>query len=327
MSGLRLIPVPCDFCGATAAETVLTGRDRLLSLPGEFPVVRCLSCGLSRTDPQPTPETLGAAYPEGYEIHDAGVVIPAAPAGFLRFALVNFRGYPPGDPSGWLSRLVHAPRAKRLLAHRRMVGYVPYRGQGRLLDLGCGSGRYVARMGAAGWLAEGLDAVPRAVAEGRAKGLSLSVGTLPGTEIEAGSFDVVTMWHVLEHVPSPLATLRAVRDVLKPGGVLHLVCPLFDSLAAKWTGAAWYGLDVPRHLTHFTRKTLTRHLTEAGFATTGVRPFRRPAFLSRSFRALAEDTARPLHHFLGRSHVSSRVLSHLSALLGRTDEALFTAVR
>jgi len=327
MSGLEVISVPCDYCGSSDAETMFVGRDRLLSLPGEFPVVRCLTCGLIRTDPQPTPETLGAAYPEGYEIHDVGIAIPDSPGGFLRYALTNFRGYPLGEPAVWFSRLWNALPAKRLLLHRRMVGYVPYRGEGRLLDLGCGSGRYVARMGAAGWRAEGLDAVPRAVAEGQAEGLQLSVGTLPGTELKAGQFDVVTMWHVLEHVPSPLATLRAVREVMKPGGALHLVCPLSDSLAARWTGAAWYGLDVPRHLTHFTRKTLTRHITEAGFTISGIRPFRRPAFLSRSFRALAEDTARPLHRFLGRSHASSRVLSHLSALRGRTDEALFTSIR
>jgi len=327
MPDLDLTPVPCDYCGSSDSETVFVGRDRLLSIPGEFPVVRCSSCGLLRTNPQPTPETIGWAYPEGYEIHDVGVDRPGTPEGLLRYALVNFKGYPIGEPASRLSRLLNAPRARRLLAHRRMVGYVPYRGAGRLLDLGCGSGRYVARMAAAGWRAEGLDLVERAVAEGREQGLALSVGTLPGADLEKEHYDVVTLWHVLEHVPSPMATLRSVREVLKPGGALHLVCPLSDSLAARWTGPAWYGLDVPRHLTHFTRETLGRSIVEAGFAVESIHPFRRPAFLSRSFRALAEDTGRPLHRFLGRSHLSSRILSHISRISGRTDEALFSAVR
>jgi SAM-dependent methyltransferase len=326
MSVLDLRPVPCDYCGAIDAKTRFVGRDRLLCIPGEFPVVRCTGCGLDRTNPQPTPETLGAAYPEGYEIHDVGVELPESPSGALRHALVNLRGYPLGEPAGGLSRLLQAIPDRRRLAHRRMVGYVPWRGEGRLLDFGCGSGRYVARMAAAGWRAEGIDAVERAVAEGRERGLALSVGTLPGTVLEPESFDVVTMWHVLEHVPSPLSTLRAVRELLKPGGALHLVCPLSDSLTARWTGPAWYGLDVPRHLTHFTRGTLRRHLVKAGFDLETVRSFRRPAFLSRSFRALAEDTRRPLHRWLGRSHALSRGLSHLAGLLRRTDEALFTAV-
>ena len=327
MSDLVLAPVPCDYCHASESETVFVGRDRLLGIPGEFPVVRCSSCGLLRTDPQPTLETLPEAYPAGYEIHDVGLDNPGAPEGSLRYALVNYRGYPLGPRASLLSRLLYAPRSHRRLSHRRMVGYVPYRGEGRLLDLGCGSGRYVSRMAAAGWRASGLDLVERAVAEGREQGLDLSVGTLPGAELEREHYDVVTLWHVLEHVPSPLGTLRAVREILKPGGALHLVCPLSDSLAARWTGPAWYGLDVPRHLTHFTRATLRRSITRAGFAVESVRPFRRPAFVSRSFRALAEDTGRPLHRLLGRSHVLSRSLSHLSGLLRRTDEALFTAVR
>ena len=97
MPELDLIPVPCDFCGHLESEPVFVGRDRLCGLPGEFPVVRCSFCGLNRTDPQPSPESLGGAYPEGYEIHAAGLALPTAPAGALRRALVNVLGYPLGE--------------------------------------------------------------------------------------------------------------------------------------------------------------------------------------------------------------------------------------
>jgi cyclopropane fatty-acyl-phospholipid synthase-like methyltransferase len=94
-----------------------------------------------------------------------------------------------------------------VLRRRKAAVYLPYAGEGRLLDFGCGSGENVARMAAAGWKAEGIDLSAEAVAAGRAAGLPLRVGTLPGMDLPRESFDTVTAWGSLEHVPSPLATL------------------------------------------------------------------------------------------------------------------------
>jgi 2-polyprenyl-3-methyl-5-hydroxy-6-metoxy-1,4-benzoquinol methylase len=280
-----------------------------------------------RTNPQPTLDTMGAAYPDGYTLHREELRPAGAPAGLVRWALVNLRGYPLGRRDPALLRWLKWPWAALRLRNRRNVGYIAYEGEGRVLDYGCSIGKYVAQMAAAGWKAEGMDLVPDAVATGRAAGLNLRVGTLPGTAVEPGQYDLVTMWHVLEHVPSPKATLEAIRGILKPRGRVALVCPLSDSLAARWTGAAWYGLDVPRHLTHFTRPTLRRHLEAAGFTVERVQCIRRPTFFTRSYTYMAEDTGRPLHRWLGRSHVMSRLASHLALATGRTDEILFIARR
>ena len=324
---LELRDVPCDFCGSAEADLVMTGRDRFCGLPGEFRVVACRRCGLTRTNPQPTIATIGAAYPEGYTLHREELRPAGEPAGLVRWALVNLRGYPLGRRSPAPLRWLLWPRAALALRNRRNVGYLAYEGGGRLLDYGCGIGKYVAEMAAAGWRAEGMDLVPQAVAAGRAAGLDLRVGTMPGTAIESERYDLVTMWHVLEHVPSPRATLEAIRGILRPGGRVALVCPLSDSLAARLFGPAWYGLDLPRHLTHFTRATLRRHLEAAGLAVERERCIRRPTFFTRSYGYLSEDTGRPLHRRLARSHFAARLASHLALAAGRTDEALFVARR
>jgi len=324
---LRLRPVPCDYCGSEATEPYLTGRDRLCGLEGEFHVVRCRECGLLRTNPQPVLEDLPKAYPPDYEIHATSVESPDPPAGWLRWALVNYRNYPLGRRAPAPLRALLWPLTAPRLGSRYGLPYLPFEGDGRLLDFGCGVGQYVARMRAAGWDAEGMDLVPEPVRAGREAGLPLREGTLPGADLPADHYDVVTLWHVLEHVPQPKATLEACRRILRPGGRVVVVSPMSDSLPADWFGACWYGLDVPRHLTHFTQGTLARHLESAGFRVARAIPIRRPTFVRRSARYLAEETGRGLPRLLGRSRALARALSHVSRLLRRTDEVLFVGRR
>jgi 2-polyprenyl-3-methyl-5-hydroxy-6-metoxy-1,4-benzoquinol methylase len=318
---VELEDVPCDYCGSAEADVVFAHRDVLGAMPGEFAVVACRRCGLRRTNPRPTLATLGNAYPGGYECHQGGV--PRPPEGLLRWALVNFRNYPLGRKSPLPLRWLGWPAAAMRLRNRKYVGYLSYEGEGRLLDFGCGGGRYVAQMAAVGWKAEGIDMVPAAVETGRKAGLTIHQGTLPGASLPQHRYDLVTMWHVLEHVPGPMATLKAVREVLRPGGRLTVVCPMGDSLTARWFRGAWYGTDVPRHLTHFTQKTLRRHLEAAGYVVERTHAIRRPTFMHRSLTLWAADLKRPFYAALARSHVLARLLSHASLWFGRTSEVLF----
>ena len=325
-TSLELEEVPCDYCGSEAADVVLTGRDRLCGLPGRFQVVVCRACGLARTNPRPTAASLVSAYPQ-YEPHQAEVRPGGPPTGFLRWALVNLRNYPLGQRAPAPVRWLLWPWAAVRLRNRKHVGYLAHEGEGHLLDFGCGVGKYIAQMAASGWQAEGIDLVPEAVRVGRQAGLPIHVGTLPGADLPTDHYDLITMWHALEHVPSPMATLKAARVLLRSGGRLGVVCPLSDALAARWFGSTWYGLDLPRHLTHFTRATLKRHLKAAGFKVERMHTIRRPTFVRRSFGYLAEETGKPLHRRLARSHALARLLSHAGLLVRRTDEMLFVARR
>ncbi|KKL23932.1 hypothetical protein LCGC14_2420440, partial [marine sediment metagenome] len=319
--------VPCDYCGSTDADVVLTGRDRLHGLEGTFRVVRCLKCDLARTDPRPTLDCLGQAYPDEYGPHQIAAIRARRPRGLLRWSLTNFRGYPLGRRWPGPLRWPVAPVAGLLLRRRRALRYIPFAEGGRLLDFGCGAGGYVARMAQAGWHAQGMDLSDAAVRTGRAAGLDLHIGTLPGCELPAGSVDAVTMWQAIEHVPSPMATLRGVRDVLRPGGLLMVACPRIDSLPARWFGPCWHDLDLPRHLTHFSRATLTRHVTEAGFDVLNVRAVRRPSGIRRSFAFLAEDSQRPLHRRMARSRLTVGLMTYLALLARRTAQIYCLARR
>ncbi len=329
----RLEEVPCDFCGSSDARVLITGRDRLHGLPGQFGVVECARCGLVRTSPRPTLECLGAAYPEQYGPHQSAALRAKAPGGLLRWALINYRGYPLGESSPVITRTAFAPLGRLPLRSRRNLGYLPFTGQGRLLDFGCGVGGFVAKMNAAGWQAEGMDLSEDAVRIGREAGLTMHLGTLPaleapdgGTQLEEGAYDALTMWQALEHVPSPTATLKAAWRLVRPGGRLLVAVPRFDSLQRDWFGPAWFPLDLPRHLTHFTRATLERQIESAGFKVERTWPVRRPANIRHSYAYLADDTGKARHRRLARSRMIVGMMSLWSLLRGgRTGQMICIA--
>jgi len=322
----ELEEVPCDFCGSSDADVVLSGPDRLHGLPGEFAVVTCRNCSLARTSPRPTAESLGAAYPEQYDPY-ARAPTQNPPAGLLRWALVNYRDYPLGGKAPGVLRAAARPIAARVLGKRRNLGYLHYRGEGRLLDFGCGAGGYVGKMAAAGWDAQGMDMSAQAVAAGCDAGLTILQGTLPSADLGGELFDVVTMWQAIEHVPSPKATLEAINAVLKPDGQLLVVCPQFDSLAAEKFGGCWYALDLPRHLTHFTRATLRAHLQTAGFEVAKMISTVRPSVVRKSWGYLADDTGLEAHRRKSRSRLAVGLFCRLAALRGRGSQIFCIATK
>ena len=185
----------------------------------------------------------------------------------------------------------------------------------------------MARMAAAGWKAEGMDLGAEAVRIGQAAGLKIHLGTLPGLDLPPDSFDVITLWQALEHVPSPKATLEAVRRLMRPGGRMLVVCPRLDSLEAGWFGSCWWSLELPRHLTHFTADTLRRQVEAAGMEVETIRSFRRPALVRRSFDLLANETGSGLHRRLGRSRMVAGLLSWISWMTDRTGQMMCLARR
>jgi SAM-dependent methyltransferase len=139
---------------------------------------------------------------------------------------------------------------------------------GTMLDVGCGGGDFLALMQAERhWQVAGLEPNAAAVRYAReARHLNVQVGQLPADTLPSQSFDVITMWHVLEHVPDPAQVLAEVRRLLRPAGVLIVGVPLSDSVEAQWFGANWAGYDVPRHLVTFTRSSLLLLAERSGFS-------------------------------------------------------------
>ncbi|MFO0966015.1 MAG: class I SAM-dependent methyltransferase [Gemmataceae bacterium] len=160
---------------------------------------------------------------------------------------------------------------------------MPLEGQGRLLDFGCGGGSFLIRMRRLGWNVTGLDFSSAVVDRLRAThGLTVHQGSLPHADLPDESFDVITMWESLEHVHQPLDVLRAAQRLLAKGGKILVSLHNIESVAFRWFGPAWFPLDLPRHLTHFSPSTLRLALHEAGFQPGRVRMLRSSSWLRKS---------------------------------------------
>ncbi len=230
----------CLLCGAGERTVVVEAPHDRADAPGPRPaVVRCAACGLCYTSPRPTPESIRLFYPDDYAPHEAKKPIESTRE-TRRSAL-----------------------AKLGLRRRREIRW---HGEGRLLDFGCGAGAFLKRMDSQGWKVLGVDAAEPVVRRIREElGLAAVVGDLGAPELRPASFDLVTMRHSLEHVHDPVETLRQAFRLLAPGGKLMVWVPNIESLPFRWFGPAWFGLDLPRHLTHFAPSTLRRMVSEAGF--------------------------------------------------------------
>ena len=149
---------------------------------------------------------------------------------------------------------------------------------GKLLDVGCGDGTFLNRMRDLGWTVQGIDPDLRAVEQARSR-FALDVVAAPFEEhrFPGDSFDAVVASHVIEHVHDPLSMLRECRRILKPGGKLVVLTPNYLGLQHRWLGTAWAGIDCPRHLFLFSRRSLGRGCEIAGLRVVALRTTARGA--------------------------------------------------
>jgi 2-polyprenyl-3-methyl-5-hydroxy-6-metoxy-1,4-benzoquinol methylase len=271
---VELQPVPrCPVCASDARHLIRSSRDRLAAEDGQrWPLWRCHQCGGAWIDPRPSDDSLHEAY-RGYYTRVSPGVEPD-PVGAIAHARRALRNGFVNAELGYALR----PAMPGLLARAALRGSPHLRGQilrsfrhlpggGRVLDVGCGNGTFVVQARRAGWDAVGIDIDAEAVAKGGEHGLDVRKETLD--EHVAGNaraYDIVTMAHVIEHVADPVGFLRAARRALKPGGTLWLATPNIGALGHRLFGAAWIGLDLPRHLVLFDTRSLRTALRTAGFA-------------------------------------------------------------
>lgn len=319
-AALELETVPCPGCGSGGSRPVIEAADALAFGPGRYVLVACTGCGLSYVRTRPTPAAIARFYPEDYEPYAPKEdEAEGAPPRRLAKALLRVDlGYPPQPPS--LATRLLASLARRRLSARQRQRWVPFVAGGRLLDVGCGAGRYLVQMRALGWNVEGLDASEAAARALRERtGIHVHVGTLPHPGLAEASFDAVTLWASLEHVHQPRSTLEAARRLLKPGGVLALSVPNLASWSFATFGGGWYGLDLPRHLTHFTPPTLADLARRAGFTQVEVTQVGRAGWIRRSVkRARDLGLARPEHARWAGGRASRRQAA-ATEMEGRAD--------
>ena len=265
----------CPVCGGERRTLGYEGLVDAVSgvAPGRWTLYVCADCGSGYIDPRPTATSLKRAY-AGYFTHapeDPALVRPRGALSRLLLAAVN--GYQarrhgvrrsPASPLGsWLVELV-PPLRSAASAQCRHLPPQPA-GGGRLLDVGCGNGGFLLMAQQAGWQVSGVDFDPDAVGFARSRGLQVREGGIEAFDEQAEEFDVISMCHVIEHVPEPLALLSRAHRLLKRGGLLWLETPNIESLGAGRFGRDWRGLEPPRHLVLFNRRALRQLFHKLGF--------------------------------------------------------------
>ena len=286
---LELEAVPCPLCGGRDVATLGWLRDVALGVPGTFSLARCRGCGLLHQNPRVREDELERAYPDNYPAHARDAEVPRmlrrdGPA--VRWALATWLGY----------RHLDAPDASpgaRAWArlHRRRIreNFPPWIGGGRLLDVGCATGRFLHQMRAVGWCVAGIEIDPVAAAKAAAVTPEIFVGDPIDAPFADGSFDVVTSFHVLEHLPRPLHALRRMLGWLAGGGLLIVEVPNAGGAGGRLFGRYWSGLDFPRHLVHFTPATMAAMVERAGGRVAAVTHRTKPRYLTRSLRHWLRD--------------------------------------
>ncbi len=235
------------LCNSTQLQTLYKLRDRMFDASGIFQCKKCTFCGLVFLDPQPGSDTLRKHYPSRrYFAHTQ-----EGKTGFF------------GKIREYVISHIYQPTllSKFLMALTNTSFAIPqYQKNGKVLDLGCGTGDILVLLKNLGWDVYGIDIDKNATQIAKERGLkNVQVGTYKAVESYPDNyFDAIRLYHVIEHVDDPLVCLQLLSKKLKPGGELLLATPNFNSPVRSIFGVYWGSFDSPRHLFLFTPLTLRR---------------------------------------------------------------------
>jgi 2-polyprenyl-3-methyl-5-hydroxy-6-metoxy-1,4-benzoquinol methylase len=240
---VKLEDKPCPLCCRKDDELLFKGHDRLHDLPGEFNVVRCRICGLMRTNPRPTLDTIGFYYPDNY--------------GPYLGTKVEKEKIKERYQTIWKQLL------QRIFQFNNLR--MPSLRQGRLLEIGCASGVFLHQMALEGWDVTGIELSNNAGANASAMGYSIHIGPLETAPDPQEEYDLVVGWMVLEHLHDPVFALKKLHKWTKPGSWLIISLPNAGSYEFRLFRDCWFALHLPNHLFHFTPKTIGKVLNSGGW--------------------------------------------------------------
>jgi len=241
----------CPICGSEKFDLYISGKDYFLT--GEsFNIVKCSVCGFRFTNPRPKAEDLGKYYESSEYISHSD-----SHKGLFASVYQLVRKYTLGRKLAMISR---------------------YQEKGEILDIGCATGQFLHFMAEHGWKTTGIEPDEKT----RAYAISeYGLQVYPQEQLTVfakSTFDVITMWHVLEHVSELNGRVEQLKNLLSPLGTLVIAVPNCESYDAKKYKDFWAGYDLPRHLYHFTKPDIKMLFEKHGFTIVNILPMKFDAF-------------------------------------------------
>lgn len=231
-AGPKMLGLKCPLCGSDATEGFLEAPDRFHWRREVYRLARCRSCACVWQARPPIAEEMGFHYSEDYH-----------------------RAVRTGGETG---------ADVRWRRHRELISR--YKNGGAILDIGCSSGAFLRTIRSDSWKLYGIELESSTAERARvATGAEIFVGDVMEAPFAPGTFDAITSFDVLEHVYDPKAFLSRVFEWLKPGGNYFVAVPNIASWEARTFGSYWYGLELPRHIFHFSPGSLRQLANSIGF--------------------------------------------------------------
>lgn len=253
----------CPLCGSPDLKKVFDVVDHFSS--GEsFPVCDCRSCGFRFTNNFPSEDLIGKYYDSPDYISHSD------------------------SDKGIANKLYHLTRRYMLAEKAKLVSCYAGGEPGRLLDVGCGTGYFLQTAKEKGFTVTGIEKNERARMHAITRfGLDVK-DDKSFFDIADGSFNVVTLWHVLEHLEHLNESIKKVRDILTPDGIAVMALPNHQGYDARFYQTSWAAYDVPRHLWHFSANAIEKMLNKHRLKIMDIRPMPLDAFyislLSEKYR-------------------------------------------
>jgi 2-polyprenyl-3-methyl-5-hydroxy-6-metoxy-1,4-benzoquinol methylase len=293
---VELERAPCEICGADMPQPVAARADLLFGGPTVYTMCRCGSCGVLYQHPRPTAATIGNLYPPDTSYPSYRKAVQAEPL------------------------LKRIDRRYGLAKRCRLV--TRHHAPGRLLDVGCATGDFISEMRRQpGWEIVGVEPGPSAARYAAATtGVPVVRGVLNDASFADGSFDVVTMWDVLEHVYQPRAVIAEAARLLRPGGLLIVNHPNTESVDRALFGRLWVGYELPRHLYLFPPELLRSLVAEHG-----LREVEQVCFYG-SHAAAVDSLIYAVEQRIGRGQASAALRKLLRSLPVRVAAAPYFVI-